>query len=175
MFAAVEGKTRVLGIISPQAGSGVSTLCKMVAGCYARSGVKTLLADFTLPVMTGNRSVWVPGDDPRDEMRADSGGYDNFAAQATLVTRSQFNCVDNLRHLFNDDLAAYKAIVVDLPAILDNRDVSINPLAAARACDAVIMVCMTGRIKQTQVKMGLAELALAGVQIGGTIMNDAFD
>ena len=175
MLAAVDGKTRVVGIISPQSASGVSTLCQMVAECYSRSGQQTLLADFTLPVITGNQRAWVPGENPLEETRADPRGYDTFSVQATVATRSQYNSVDKLRHFFNEDLSGYKAIIVDLPAILERREDSINPLAAARACDVVIMVCMTGRIKQQQVKLALAELALAGVQIGGTVLNDALN
>ncbi len=176
MLAAADSKARVLGVLSPDRGSGVSTLCRMVAESFACSGVKTLLVDLTQTVVASREGCdwwdWVPGKNVAQIVKLDPGGYEILAARPTNITRALFNNVDTLRQIFNNELSEYKAIVVDLPAVLHQREDHINPVAAARACDAVIMMCVTGRTTKQNVNLTVRELGSAGVQLGGTVLND---
>jgi Mrp family chromosome partitioning ATPase len=173
MLAAVDSKVRVLGVLSPEAGAGVSTACRMLAESHCRSGAKTLLVDLTQTVQQAETDgAWAPGDGAAQLIQVQASGVDLLAVRPTAETRPAFNNVDVMRRMFKDELAAYEAIIVDLPPVLNRREDLINPLAAARACDAVIMVCMIGLIKQHEVEETLSVLRTAGVQLGGTVLND---
>jgi Mrp family chromosome partitioning ATPase len=173
MLAAVDGKARVLGVVSPDAGAGVSTLCRMLAESHSRSGSKTLLIDLAQPLDTSEKDEsWAPGDGAKQLIRPAPGGYDVLAARPTTSTRPMFNNIDVLRRMFTDELEAYQAIVVDLPPVLGQDEATVNPLAAARACDAIVLVCMTGKLTQPRLQLTMSSLAAAGVKVGGTVLND---
>lgn len=174
MLAATDSKTRVLGILSPDQGAGVSVLCRMVATCFARAGIKALLIDLSSygdPSETA-RQAWEPGLIPADAIQAEPGGFDMLVAPGLIDARPVFNNVEALRAMFADQLAGYKAIIVDLPPVLGQRADLVNPIAVARACDAVIMVCLAGATSQRRIKTALTALGTAGVEISGTIIND---
>ncbi|MGE0025312.1 MAG: hypothetical protein AB7S70_16955 [Hyphomicrobium sp.] len=172
MLVASDSKSRVLAVLSPEKGAGVSALCRMLAETYGRSGMATLLVDLTRPTGSGIGADWVPGEGAPGFISSNPCGYDELTAHPTRATRAQFNNVDRLRRMFSEVLTAYDAIVVDLPAVLDQSDDVINPIAAARASDAVIMMCVTGETSQQQIRKAKATLEAAGVQIGGTVLND---
>jgi Mrp family chromosome partitioning ATPase len=172
MLAAVNSKTRVIGVLSPDRGSGVSTLCAMLAESFARSGMRTLLVDLASPMRLATEEAgWVPGEPALQHVRSDPKGYDVLAAPATPATRALFNKADAFRGLFDNDLKTYAAIVVDLPPPVDRSEDMINPMAAASACDTVIMVCAMGQLMQPRIKATVADLTSAGVVLGGTVIN----
>lgn len=177
MLAAVDSKVQVLGIFSPDRGSGVSAVCLMLAECHSRTGTKTLLIDLSQTIEHSDDDLseseaWAPGDGAAQLIQSHKGGFDVLAVRPSSRTRPMFNNVDVLRRMFKDELAAYEAIVVDLPPVLNARENRINPLAAARACDAVVMVCMIGMVTHQRVKATLSMLQTAGIQLGGTLANE---
>lgn len=173
MLATVDSKTRVLGVLSPDVGVGVSTLCRMIADSHCRAGRKTLLVDLTQIVSdVEDDDGWAPGDGAAQMIQRGDDSFDVLHAWPTIVTRPLFNNVDTLRRLFSEQLAAYEAVVVDLPPVLDQQESLINPLAAARACDAVIMICTPGRVTQQRIKQTVLTLGTAGIQLGGVVLND---
>lgn len=174
MLATAESKARLLGVLSPNSGAGVSTLCRMVAGGFASAGMRTLLVDLTKNAVETDEQgpVW------RSDLTATAlvetvpAGYDLIQAPPTPQSRALFNNIDTLRRMFAEDLSDYKMIIIDLSAVLDPREDLINPVSVARACDAVIMVCVTGRTTQEDVRRTVSALESAGVQLAGTVLND---
>lgn len=171
MLSAIDNKARVVGIVSPEAHSGAATICRMLATCHASAGSKALLVDLTTDVTAG-MPAWTPGPEAAGAVEAHPDGYATLTARASPVTRSLFNKVDSLRLMFDDSLAAYDAIVVDLPPLLDTPRDKINPLAAARACDAVIMVCLTDHLTQQRLEAATTMLSAAGVNLAGVVLDD---
>lgn len=174
MLAALDSKTRVIGITSPDRGAGVSSLCRMVAESFAQSGAKTLLVDLSQQTDTAinARPAWMPGGGATDFIQRDPRGYEIIASPPTTATRPLFNNVETLRRAFVDELSMYRTVVVDLPAIMEDVSGQINPVAVSRACDAVILVCVAGRTRRDRIAATVSTLAMAGVQLGGTVLND---
>lgn len=174
MLAAVDGDSRVVCFLSAEAGSGVSTFCRMLAKSYAEAGSKALLVDLSRPVaeVSPDDESWAPGDGVLQLIRRDEAGFDILSITPTSKTRQLFNNVEVLRKLFGEQLEGYGSVVVDLPPVLADSDRRLNPLAAARACDAVVMICMPNKVSRGHLSKAVTALNVAGVKLGGTIIND---
>lgn len=176
MLSAVESRIRVLGFTSPAAGSGVSTVARVVAEAFAQAGTKTLLLDLTTPVRTDARPpLWSPGaPGAADATRVEPSGLAVLTADASIGTRALFNNIEQLQKTLQRDLATYSAIIIDLPAVADEEPTRLNPIAAARACDAVLMVCLTGHVDRSELNEATAALKPAGVNLSGLVLNDYY-
>jgi hypothetical protein len=69
-------------------------------------------------------------------------------------------------------LDGYDKIIVDIPAVLESDDLLINPIAAAAACDSVIMVCVRGKVVQSRLAAALDGIRAAGGNVTGTVLNE---
>lgn len=176
MLSAVEGKIRLLGVTAPVSGSGVSTVARGVAEAFARSGHKTLLLDLSTDIRTDSRApAWVPGGHSASAaIRAEPSGLATLTADTTTATRALFNNVEFLQQMLDAELASYSAIVLDLPAVREDEDKRLNPLAAARVADAVLLVCLTGQIDRGQLSDAVETLKMAGANTAGVVLNDYF-
>ncbi len=176
MLSAVESRIRVLGFTSPAAGSGVSTVARVVAEAFAQAGTKTLLLDLTAPVRTDARvPAWSPGAPGAAEAAIiEASGLAVLTADATTRTRALFNNIEHLQKTLQRDLATYTAVIVDLPAVVEDEPARLNPIAAARACDAVLMVCLTGHVDRSELHDAAAALKPAGVNLSGLVLNDYY-
>lgn len=172
LLSTVESNARVLGLISPDGNSGVTSLCRHVALASMRAGSRTLLADFAQPVLDDPDNGWGPGDGAAQLISTRPDSYDLLEVHPTIGSRGKFNNISALEELFNVELKAYDRIILDLPAV-NKRDLDhINPTAAARASDMVLMVCMPGRITQGSIQSALSVLEGAGATMGGIVLND---
>jgi Mrp family chromosome partitioning ATPase len=174
MLAAIDNKARVVGIVSPDRQAGVSTLCRQLAEAYAASGARTLLIDLAERSPARGAPKWRPGFDAAMATTATGHGFDLLVAQFTSESRALFSNVTTFRGLLDDNLASYEAIVIDLPALGGSDHDSINPVAAARACDAVLLLCLTGKVTQDQLMAAVREMQGAGVPLAGTVLNDRY-
>ena len=172
LLVVTDKNARVLSVLGPDRGVGVTLLCQQIAESSSRSGAKTLLIDLTRPAVPGGQPGWVPGKDASEFIGTMPGGYSTLVANPSPATRSLFNNVESLRRTIEQVLPPYDALIIDLPPVLDQRDDEINPIAAARASDAVIMVCVAGRSIEPRVRKAISTLEAAGVQLGGTVLND---
>lgn len=172
LLAAEESKARVIGVVSPEGKSGVTTLCQHLADAALRAGSRPLLADFAKPVIAGGKSGWGPGHGALQAIQSKPDSYDVLEARPTAQSRPLFNSVNTLRHMFDDELRVYDRIVIDLPAAMHPGQEFLNPVAAARAADIVILVCVPGRNKQASVKSTVDMLEAAGVKLAGVVLND---
>lgn len=116
---------------------------------------------------------WSPGTTPAaDSIWADKRGFDCLVARPTDATRFHFNAVERLRAVLDEELAHYDAIILDLPPVLSGSARRINAIAAAAACDAALLVCLTGRLSESQIGVAMELLADGGVALIGTVLND---
>jgi Mrp family chromosome partitioning ATPase len=170
-----ERKCRAIGFVSPDAGAGTSRVCEEVAQALARSGSKTLLLDLSTLVQSLDKTpAWVPGiKGAAASVTADRRGFERLEAAATPDTRFLFNNVERLRWTMFDDLAAYQMIVVDLPSVLDAGADALNGVAMAAACDAAYLVCRMSQITRPRLERTVKQLKGGGVEIAGTVLNDA--
>jgi hypothetical protein len=153
--------------------AGVSTVARSTAEVFARSGFKTLLVDLTPPIQsTCDRPYWPGGGDLRKCITCRNGASDRLIARPTPSTRSTLNNVEAVRKAFTVELAEYSQVVIDMPAILDVDEHLINPLAAAAACDAVLLVCLTGGLTEERLTRALDLTRAAGANVTGTVLND---
>jgi Mrp family chromosome partitioning ATPase len=169
----ISNDCRIIGFTSPEPRSGVSTLARSVASVCARSGLRTLLFDMTQPVSVATQPSWFPLEgDPSNFMSRHPLGFDCLTAHPTPATQFAFNNVEDLRQTLAQTLAGYAKIVLDIPALLDLDSNSINPAAAAAACDSTLLVCVKGRVSHDQLGRAVAMSQSAGAKIAGTIVND---
>ena len=165
---------RVIGVTAPHSLAGVSTLAHAFAELSASWGVKTLLTDLsTAASHTEISRRWAPGiGDPKNFLEHRKNGYDVIQIDTgTRTTIGYGNPRHFLAELF-EELDEYKAIVVDLPAILEFSAYTMSPIIGALSCDTVIMVCSKGLTTFDQLKKGIEVLQVAGVRIGGTVLNE---
>lgn len=98
--------------------------------------------------------------------------YDELTATPDKSTKLLFNNVDLIRTVLHSELAAYEAVFVDLPPLLGDADDRLNPLAAAAACDALLLVCVSGEIEAAELSGSMTVLQRAGVSVTGLVLND---
>ncbi|MEZ5843429.1 MAG: hypothetical protein R3D27_06790 [Hyphomicrobiaceae bacterium] len=111
-----------------------------------------------------------PGDEPPAE---DTARCEHLVANPAGRARAQFNNVEEMRKLLHVELAAYQAIVIDLPPVLDESDDHINPLAAMAAADGSFLLCMAGRIDRSSLARTMTLVKQSGVELLGIVVNDA--
>ena len=165
---------RVIGVTAPRSMAGVSTLSDAFAELSASWGAKTLLIDLSAAASQVEiKRRWVPGiGDPKNFLEHRENGYD--VLQIDPGTRVTVGC-DNPRHLLPElfqELEEYQSIILDLPAVLEYSAYTVSPIIGAVSCDTVIIVCSKGRTTFDQLKKSIEVLQVAGVRIGGTVLNE---
>jgi Mrp family chromosome partitioning ATPase len=173
-LATVGRGIRSVGITSPGYQAGVSTLAADLAAVTALSGVTTLFVDLTGKVQPTSRDIiWRPGEGGAGQaITRDDRGFDVLTARFDATTRFLFNNVDRLKQSLDDELARYKAVIIDIPALCVAEAEHINGAAAAAACDGVLLVCVSGRITRAELIKGASALSSAKANVLGTVLND---
>ena len=176
MLSTIESKIRVLAITSPFSGAGVSTVAHGLAAAFAKSGRKTLLVDLSEPVRGDGRiGGWAPGEPvPADAIRVGDDGVPVLTVLPSAATRALFSNVYLLTKSFQRDLASFSNIILDLPPVDNSASEGLNPVAAARAADAVFLVGLTGLTYRTEMAEASQKLRQVGANVTGVILNDQF-
>jgi Mrp family chromosome partitioning ATPase len=165
--------TRLLGFISPTAGSGTSMLARMVAEAMGRADVKTLLANLNSMQKVARESAAIAVSEPWQPIRGDTNRLvDVLTANVTAETRPIFNNNGWLAGFFAEQLRTYSTIILDLPPLLDEQKNRISPLAAASICQAVILTCPTGGITRPQLASSLQMLESADANVIGVVVEE---
>lgn len=175
LIAARGADLRILGITSPHRGSGVSTLAKQVAENSSRSGIRTLLVDLTAPVSEPASFLpsWTPGQPgPQDAIKTLTAGYEQLTCLPTTETQFLFNNTQLLRRTLDTELDQYEIVIVDLPALLVKQADLLSRLALAAICDAVCMVCVTGRETLDELTTVSDMLKTARIRLLSIVLND---
>lgn len=173
-LSSVANGHRIIGFTAPERHSAVSTVARSTAEVFANSGLSTLYIDLTRPVeKTPAGPIWSPGeDDPKRCIFRRNDGADRLVARPTAGTQSAFNNVTGVRQSLAKELAEYSKIVIDIPPILEVTNHQINPIAAAAACDAVLMICVRGQLTHQQITQAMEMIRSAGGKITGTVLNE---
>ncbi len=173
VLPALESRIRILGFTGPEAGTGVSTLCRAAAEVLARSGARVLLLDLSPAAASGHDPMaWTPGrNGAMSAVAPDPAGFDVLRAGITPDSRFLFNNARSLRSTLSEELSRYSAIVVDLPPLLDARPESINPIACALVCDDVVLVCANDVTSRTSATKASQAARSAGIKLSGAVWN----
>lgn len=168
---------RVVGVTAGWSGVGVTATSCQLATAYARFGKKVLLVDAS--EFGGTRA-----DDK--EREAEKGA----TAERSLVERStethsgiRYAAVGTespaqsggkgLRDLLRSAADEGYAVIVDLPPVLGGEQGALASFAErGGACDIVVLVCMSGEMTQKELKRCVTTCEVAGVKLGGLILND---
>ena len=174
MLSTVENNIRILAITSPAGRTGVSTVAQGLAAAFAQSGRKTVLIDLSATARHNAKAVaWSPDEPLRPELI--HSGNDNLAVLAAApppAARPLFNNVAGLQTAFRRDFAQYETIIIDLPAVGAETTDAVNPIAVARAADAVFIVAPTGATARGDLTAVASQLRQVGAPLAGVIMND---
>jgi hypothetical protein len=166
---------RVIGITSPLSGAGVTMLAHALCEAFARSGRSVLLIDLTRPAREDVSVRSVPAQERllHAAVARDSAGFDHIAVQPGREALFRYGNVEALRRAFVDDIPDYQTVIVDLPATLESNAEGLNPLAAAAACDGVIVLCQRGTLIRSRLECTFDVLRSAGVDVIGTAWNES--
>lgn len=176
MLSAIENKIRVLALTSPLPGAGVTSVAVGLAAASARAGRKTLLIDLSEALRAGDgNSGWIPGEPlAANAIFSGDDGMARIAASTSAAARARFSNVDRVKHALEQDFASYEHIILDLAAVDGKASEGLNPLAAARAADAVILVALTGLTYRTELTTATQALRQVGANVAGLVLNDQY-
>lgn len=157
---------RVVAITSPRPGAGVSSLCRVAAKVAARAGRHVLVLDLSQPAKDHRGDVLLGSAEPM------SDGFDIVTADTASKQAGLFNNADWIRQVLRDELTSYSTVFVDLPPLLGPANGRLNPLAAAVASDAVLLVSVAGLCAPSDVERASELLVAAGAPLIGAVLND---
>lgn len=167
---------RVVGIAAGWSGVGTTATSYQLATAYARFGKKVLVVD----------ASECDGARPDDKKREEQGGTgERSLVERSTETRpgiryvavgtasSAQSGVKGLRDHLRSAADEGYAVIVDLPPVLGGEPGALASFAErGGACDIVMLVCMSGEMTQKELKRCVTTCEVAGVKLGGLILND---
>lgn len=170
---ATTNGARVLGLTSPAGSAGVTSFGRAVAETLARSGADVLYVDLAAPLRrTGAVSARAANTSHWKEPVNDRAGGFQVIAPANFDARFYCNNVRWLRGEFVRMLRTYSNIVVDIAPLLGDDAERVNALAAATACDAVVMMCLRAQLTEHEVVRAVQMMSSTGINMIGTVLNE---
>lgn len=164
--------TKILGVTGIVKGVGNSSITTAIAQTFSEYGQRILLIDAI------NANIEENNDAPKSKLL-------NLTVSATPIDKhlhylglaqTEFTLPQEagyFRSIFQIALEYYHAIIVDLPPIVTKSGhPTASNLAIGSACDAVFMVCETGRTTRAQIQQGLASSKISGMKVEGLLLND---
>lgn len=167
--AANAQSARVIGITGSRQGVGVSLTARELAGAFSSFGTKTLLVDLS---------------QARISTSEQPGGKISFVSSAVEIQRALFMAeplgaellnlsADVLRSALADAAEAGFTVIVDLPPVTQASGVLEPTIAAAQpALDVTFLVCLSGETDQKELVACIETCRIAGLNVGGLILND---
>ena len=164
---------RIVGITGEKTGVGVSATARELAGAYARFGRGVLLVDASqvdsLPPADEETSEAAPSLVETSSPLQPNVSRVDLAALPVSSRRSEAD----VRALLNAAADTGVVVIVDLPPVLGDDDRSLAGLSIrGSACDIVFLVCLSGETTQKALKRCVETCEVAGVKLGGLILND---
>ncbi len=99
-----------------------------------------------------------------------AAGFDFVGVDASDGRRQLFNNLAAARASLLSDFSEYDFIMMDLAPMLEGREDSINPLAAATICEAAFLICRAGIETSREVETALSRLRASGCRLEGVIL-----
>jgi Mrp family chromosome partitioning ATPase len=153
VYAASFGTgARVVGVTGMVSASGVSWVASGLAVRAARQK-KTLLFDLSgRTVERGSNLAWDPDDDSgiASQIVQDAQGFNRLTAMIGPEESFAFRSVFAMRQLFDQTLASFQAVIVDLAPLKPAERVAVPVETIAAACDGVKLVCLAGRVTRPE-------------------------
>ncbi len=159
MVAAETAKARIVGVASPTAGEGATTMARHLAQMAARSHRKVLLVE-----MAPRRALRVPAENVRFLRHDNDGGPDILAIAAS---GSGDDRLDWWTHCDPAALAAYNLIVVGLPPLEQGPAFRL----AAQNIHGVLLVVKWGGADVERIERALAGSGAAPADFIGAVLN----
>lgn len=170
---------KVIGITSPRANDGKTTLAFNLACFIAKGRCRVLLIDANLRnpnltrVLSRRGSPPVPpcDDEPgaprRPAISLGRYGFDLLENQQSLAAVYPPTSLDSsaMKELLEEVRGDYDYVIVDLPSILDDLDVS----SCATLLDGLLMLVRFGRTRMDEVMDSLGELILVQDRLLGVV------
>jgi Mrp family chromosome partitioning ATPase len=165
---------RIIGLTGARGGVGVSTVARQLAAALGDFGRQTLLVD-------ASRCNFSYAEEPRKPepeidllaLASEIGsevGFIDLAHDPAWMAKT----FGALRGSFEKATRKGKTmVVVDLPpVVLASGHPSPALATAGAACDLVFLVCLSGRTKRRELTSSVDTCGIAGVKLGGLILND---
>ncbi len=172
ILALRRAEVRTIAFAAPEPGSGTSAFAALAASVLARSGQPTLLIDISrTPQDPTGGTAWIPGQEEAKlkttRTRAD---FARLVVQTGADVRFFFDNAEWFRNVLESDLSSYDYIVLDLAPLFDRPDDTVNPLAVAAACDALVLVCRRGGLTKERLRSAVDMARTTGARPFGILM-----
>ena len=163
VFQQVVGQgARIIGLTGVDHDSGVSTISRALARRGCAGGQRVLLVD---------ASFTSCGDERAAPPSATSEGFHKVDLRPTADVAMPMRDLARLRRTLHDWLKSYDMIVVDMAPPLPDPKYPLPATVVAKACDATLLVCLTGRVTQGDLEAAAGALRNAGAPLAGVIVN----
>lgn len=165
---------RIIALTAPHANAGNS----LIAGLFARrlheTGLKVLLVDASLPPDPRIRpGQWQPGDGQASALvAAEPDGPDRLWITIHPDDAGRFNDPARLRGMFETELAAYDAIIVDCAASRIGSGAAIEAMTIAAISGATLLIGKANRTFGHERDAALGLLAECRAPVAGFVVND---
>lgn len=178
VLTALQNDVRSLGVIGIGRRVGVSVVSGLIADALVRTGYRTLHIDLSFPsrnpaVGQGGGQGWTSlHHDPEPWIVDGANCASQLVARPTPDTRDHFCDPPHFRDLLAEGILDYRHLVLDLPPFVDRAEGMINPVAAATACDAVVLLCLRSQTTRAQLNEAVAVCQSNRIKLVGLIVNE---
>jgi Mrp family chromosome partitioning ATPase len=156
-------RARIIGVAGVERDSGASLVAEALARRCVAGRLSTLLID-----ATGEQAV---SDSPAPTPRRDAAGFDRLALKPSGEELLPMRDIARLRHMLQQDLGSYDAVILDLPAARETGASALPATIIGKSCDAVFLVCLTGAVTRLLLEEAVAGLRAVDAPLAGLIVN----
>jgi Mrp family chromosome partitioning ATPase len=156
-------RARIIGVAGVERDSGASLVAEALARRCVAGRLSTLLIDATGAQLGAESLASAPS--------PDAAGFDRLALRPTGEELLPMRDIARLRHMLQQALGAYDAIVVDLPAARDAGASALPATIIGKSCDALFLVCLTGAVTRLLLEEAVGALRAVDALLAGLIVN----
>ncbi len=173
--AIATAEARIVALAGPRQGIATEHIARLLAENVAASGLKTLVIDVAGTIEASlPATIWRPGRPlGEDALVVMPGDFDLLVPAVSTAVRPLFNNRERLQTALDQDFADYDIIIFHLPPVLEAHRGAANPISVARAADAVLLMCATGRTELDDAAKAAEALRQADANLIGTILDDS--
>lgn len=160
---------RIIGLIGVDHDSGVTSAAEALATRYARGGKRALLID-----ASGLASSSPQAGDEQIEASSstdDPNGYSRASLRPSADELLQMRDIARLKKILRVAFQAYDIIIIDTPPARDVNGHALPATIVAKACDAVLLVCLTANVTRTLIEEACANLRAVDAPLAGVVLN----
>jgi Mrp family chromosome partitioning ATPase len=154
-------RARIIGLAGVERDSGASLVARALAARCVNGRRSALLIDAA-------SQDPLPNDDRPER---DPLGYDVLRLRPEGAELLPMRDIERLRHIFQQDHAAYDVIIVDMPAVRYVAGSALPATIIANACDALFLVCLTGAVTRLLLEETVGALRAVQAPLTGLVVN----